>query len=60
MEEIKNIELTHVEYFEQVKEKKQNITDEELKNVYDNCLELLNKYKTTEPMFIIKGYDVVM
>lgn len=47
MEEIKNIELTPVEYFEQVKEKKQNITDEELKNVYDNCLELLNKYKTT-------------
>lgn len=45
MEEIK--ELTPQEYFEQVKERKHNITDEELLKVYDNCLELLNKYKTT-------------
>lgn len=45
MEEIK--ELTPQEYFEQVKERKRNITDEELLRVYDNCLELLNKYKIT-------------
>ena len=45
MEEIK--ELTPQEYFEQVKERKHNITDEELLKVYDNCLELLNKYKIT-------------
>ena len=45
MEEIK--ELTPQEYFEQVKERKHSITDEELSKVYDNCLELLNKYKIT-------------
>lgn len=45
MEEIK--ELTPQEYFEQVKERKHSITDEELLKVYDNCLELLNKYKIT-------------
>ena len=41
------IELTPQEYFEQVKERKRHITDEELTKVYDNCLELLNKYKIT-------------
>ena len=40
-------ELTPQEYFEQVKERKHYITDEELVKVYDNCLELLNKYKIT-------------
>lgn len=45
MEEIK--ELTPQEYFEQVKERKHSISDEELLKVYDNCLELLNKYKIT-------------
>lgn len=40
-------ELSPSEYFEQIKEKKNHITDEELKKVYDNCLELLNKYKIT-------------
>lgn len=40
-------ELTPQEYFEQVKERKHHITDEELVKVYDNCLELLNKYKIT-------------
>lgn len=45
MEEIK--ESTPQEYFEQVKERKHSITDEELLKVYDNCLELLNKYKIT-------------
>ena len=43
----KAIELTPSEYFEQVKERKNHITDEDLQNVYDNCLELLNKYKIT-------------
>lgn len=45
MEEIK--ELTPQEYFEKVKERKHRITDGELLKVYDNCLELLNKYKIT-------------
>ena len=40
-------ELTPQEYFEQVKERKHHITDEELIKVYDNCLELLNKYRIT-------------
>ena len=35
------------EYFDSVKERKNHITDEQLKTVYDNCLELLNKYKIT-------------
>ena len=40
-------ELSPSEYFEQVKERKNRITDEDLQKVYDNCLELLNKYKIT-------------
>ena len=40
-------QLTPQQYFEQVKGRKHNITDEELVKVYDNCLELLNKYKIT-------------
>lgn len=45
-ETIKNdFELSPSEYFEQVKERKNHITDEDLRKVYDNCLELLNKYK---------------
>ena len=40
-------ELSPSEYFEQVKERKNHITDEDLRKVYDNCLELLNKYKIT-------------
>lgn len=35
------------EYFDVVKEKKHSIDDEQLKAIYDNCLELLNKYVTT-------------
>lgn len=35
------------EYFDIVKERKQHITDEQLQAIYDNCLELLNKYKIT-------------
>lgn len=40
-------ELSPQEYFDIVKERKQHITDEQLQAVYDNCLELLNKYKIT-------------
>lgn len=40
-------EITPSEYFDYVKERKHEITDEDLKKVYDNCLELLNKYKIT-------------
>lgn len=39
--------LTPQEYFDVVKEKKHSIDDEQLKAIYDNCLELLNKYMTT-------------
>ncbi|MDO4975241.1 MAG: hypothetical protein Q4E61_02855 [Alphaproteobacteria bacterium] len=46
MEDIKE-ELTPQQYFDAVKERKHNITDDELSKVYDNCLELLNKYKIT-------------
>lgn len=41
------VELSPSEYFEQVKERKNHITDEDLRRVYENCLELLNKYKIT-------------
>lgn len=41
------IEIGPAEYFERVKAAKQTITDEMLLAVYDNCLELLNKYKIT-------------
>lgn len=39
--------LSPQQYFDIVKDKKQHITDEDLKKVYDNCLELLNKYQIT-------------
>ncbi len=39
--------MTPSEYFEIVKSRKQNVTDEMLLQVYDNCLSLLNKYKIT-------------
>lgn len=40
-------QLTPQEYFAVVKERKSKATDEKLKAIYDNCLELLNKYKIT-------------
>lgn len=40
-------ELSPSEYFELVKDKKNNVTDEVLTQIYDNCLTLLNKYKMT-------------
>ncbi len=45
--EEKDIELNPSEYFEIVKERKQKITDEDLVRIYNNCLDLLNKYKIT-------------
>lgn len=47
MEENKLIELSPSEYFDQIKDKKNHVTDEELVKVYENCLDLLNKYKIT-------------
>lgn len=38
---------TPTEYFNLLKEKKHKINDEELKQFYNNCLILLNKYKIT-------------
>lgn len=40
-------EINPSEYFEIVKARKQTVTDEDLSRIYDNCLELLNKYKIT-------------
>lgn len=40
-------ELTPQQHFNKIKERKHNITDDELVKVYDNCLELINKYKIT-------------
>ena len=40
-------ELTPQQYFEEMKDRKHHITDAELVKVYDNCLDLLNKYKIT-------------
>lgn len=48
--DINNVEeskLSPQEYFDIVKERMQHITDEQLAAIYDNCLELLNKYKIT-------------
>lgn len=39
--------LTPDEYFQIIKSKKQSISDEQLLDIYNNCLELLNKYKLT-------------
>ena len=40
-------EYTPDEYFHIIKERRQNITDTDLQKIYDNCLELLNKYRIT-------------
>lgn len=42
-----NTQLTPYEYFNDIKNRKNSITDEDLARVYDNCLELLNKYHIT-------------
>lgn len=57
---INNIEekkLSPQEYFNIVKGRKQYITDKQLAEVYDNCLELLNKYKITGQ---IKGMEKLL
>ena len=46
-EKTTELKLTPQEYFDQVKERKQKVTDEMLDRVYENCLTLLNKYKIT-------------
>lgn len=46
-EENTRSELTPQQYFEEIKDRKHHITDAELVKVYDNCLDLLNKYKIT-------------
>lgn len=46
------VAITPSEYFEQVKEKKQTITDEKLKQMYESCLHLIEKYRETNQ---IKG-----
>lgn len=65
MENIKQNEMNPQEYFNYVKGKKSTITDEELLKVYDNCLELLNKYhitgqrkasKRSNPFWCIRRY----
>lgn len=40
-------EMSPQEYFDFVKERKHSITDEGLTTIYNNCLELLNKYVIT-------------
>lgn len=48
MSEVREIrEYTPDEYFHIIKERRQNITDADLQKIYDNCLELLNKYRIT-------------
>ena len=47
MEKIEQNEMNPQEYFNYVKGRKSTITDEGLQKVYDNCLELLNKYHIT-------------
>lgn len=47
MEMINEMELSPKEYFERIKDKKNTITSEQLEKVYENCLELANKYYAT-------------
>lgn len=47
MKEEEEIPMTPTEFFNDVKDRKKTITDEQLLDIYDNCLQLLNKYKTT-------------
>ena len=46
-ETINTEDLSPSQYFEYVKNKKNTITDEGLLTIYDNVLELINKYKIT-------------
>ena len=42
-----NAMLNPQQYFDVMKEKKNTVTSEDLKKIYDNCLELANKYRIT-------------
>ena len=42
-----NAMLNPQQYFEMMKEKKNTVTSEDLRKIYDNCLELANKYRIT-------------
>lgn len=46
-EDDSNAMLNPQQYFELMKEKKNTVTSKDLKNIYDNCLELANKYRIT-------------
>lgn len=50
----KSDELSATEYFNYLKEKRQNITDEELQKLYDGYLSLVEKYKVTGQKRIIE------
>lgn len=39
--------MTPTEYFEEVKRKRETLTDESLTDFYDNCIKLFNKYHAT-------------
>ena len=47
-------ELEPTEYFEGLKSKVQNITDEELVEFYHGCLSLVEKYKITGQKRVIQ------
>lgn len=40
-------QLTPQQYFDRMKEKKNTVSSEDLKRIYENCLELANKYRIT-------------
>ena len=40
-------DLSPKEYFDKIKEKKNTVTSEKLSKIYENCLELANKYYKT-------------
>ncbi len=50
----KEIELEPKEYFDDLKDKVQNITDKELQDFMYGCLQLVNKYKVTGQTRIIQ------
>ena len=53
-EDSKIIELTPQQYFNEIKDRKHVVNNEELNILYDNCLELLNKYLTTGQVSAMK------
>lgn len=51
---MENKEYTPSEYFEYIKSKREKVTDKELKDFYNNCLILINKYKITGQLNALK------